>query len=227
MSTRPLTPLALFLGLEPDAALARLVRAYKNRVHDLVGPQMFLDHPPHLTLYLAAFSDAAPVLAAAEELAASTAPIAVRVEGWHVFWADQLTGRHTLVCRLDAPAIASLRALQARAIDRLAPRRSIAASASRYSTRRERLSPAERASIDLTGFPYTGEHWHPHATIASIASQDWPTIERALLSETPRLAATLPTLTCYRIDDEHPVPLGSFALRRDCAVLPGALRLAS
>lgn len=214
MPASSLNPATLFLGLEPDVALARLVLEYKERVHALVGPQTFLDHAPHLTLYLAAFGDVAAVLTAAEALAASTAPIAVRVEGWHVFWADQLTGSHTLVLKLDAAAVVSLRALQARAIGILAPLRAAAESASRYDDRREYLSPNEQASIDRTGFPYTGEHWHPHVTIASIAADDWPAIARELLTESPRLAAMVPTLTCYRIDDEQPAPFGSFALGR-------------
>ena len=31
------------------------------------------------------------------------------------------------------------------------------------------------------GFPYTGEGWHPHFTIASIRSKDWEIVAEALL----------------------------------------------
>lgn len=216
----------MFLALEPDARLCDLIWTHKRRVASLVGPQVFLDHPPHLTLYLAAFADEPTLCAAAEQLARENVSVTAQIVGWHVFWSDRLTGRHTLVCQLDDATIEQLRGLQSRLIQRFAPLRDTAATVGRYAKRVNHLSNEERASIARTGFPYTGNGWHPHLTIGSIAVSDWPTIEREVLPDAPRCKASLATLACYRLVNEHPAQIATFPLSASTAS-PRPVRLAS
>lgn len=202
-STLSATP--MFVALDPEPRLADMVWAYKRRVESLVGPQTYLDHPPHLTVYLAAFDDPAAVVDAAAQLAAELPPASLHVTGWHVFAADKLTGGNTLVCQLAEDSIRQLRTIQQQVIDRLASLRNVTATEARYASRRASLAAVEQSAIRRTGFPYIGEHWHPHVTIASICQSDWPTVEDELLADAPRLAAGCPTLTVFRLVDGHPV----------------------
>jgi 2'-5' RNA ligase len=217
----------MFLGLEPDARLSERICTYKRHVHALVGPQTFLDHPPHLTLYLAAFANGAAVADAVALVVRELHAIRTSIVGWHTFWSDQLTGRHTLVCQLDDDAVDELREIQQTAIAALAPLRHAKVTAARYTNRLASLSTIEQASIANNGFPFTGDHWHPHLTIASINAADWPAIERELLPNPPQFDGCFPALGLYRLVDEHPILLRRFPLTHTDATSNRKLRLAS
>jgi 2'-5' RNA ligase len=221
------TASTMFLGLEPDTRLSERICTYKRRVHTLVGPQTFLDHPPHLTLYLAAFANGAAVADAVALLIRDLHAIRTSVVGWHTFWSDQLTGRHTLVCQLDDEAVDALREVQHSVVSALASLRHTKVTAARYASRLACLSPAEQAAIASSGFPYTGEHWHPHLTIASINAADWPAIERELLPNPPALEGSFPAFALYRLVDEHPILLRRFPLASSEDAANRRLRLAS
>ncbi len=221
------TASTMFLGLEPDARLSERICTYKRRVHALVGPQTFLDHPPHLTLYLAAFANGAAVADAVALVVRELHAIRTSILGWHTFWSDQLTGRHTLVCQLDDEAVDELREIQHSTIAALAPLRHAKVTAARYASRLASLSPREQTSIASSGFPYTGEHWHPHLTIASINAADWPAIEREVLPNPPAIDGCFPALALYRLVDEHPIMLRRFPLTHSDAASNCKLRLAS
>lgn len=221
------TASTMFLGLEPDARLSERICKYKRRVHALVGPQTFLDHPPHLTLYLAAFANGASVADAVALVVRELSAVRTSIVGWHTFWADQLTGRHTLVCQLDDETVNKLREVQHSVISALAPLRHLKVTANRYANRLASLSPIEQASIASSGFPFTGEHWHPHLTIASINATDWPVIERELMPSPPQLDGCFPALALYRLVDEHPIILRRFPLAHSDAAAIRSLRLAS
>ena len=51
----PLQP--MFISLDPDETLEQRILQYKSEVRELVGDQLFLADPPHLTVYLAVFAD--------------------------------------------------------------------------------------------------------------------------------------------------------------------------
>src|SRR5207249_1264791 len=102
------------------------------------------------------------------ELADKFSPLEIEITGWHVFERDQLTGNQTLVCQFSDRCISQLQAIQSSVIRRLAPLRDCHASEARYAGRMQALLPVEQHSIREFGFPFTGKHWHPHLTIASI-----------------------------------------------------------
>ena len=90
---------AFFAALMPDERTSARIQRFKDRTRELVGPQLYLDDPPHTTVYLASFPigfDAIAHLRAA----VIPAPSPVRLHGWHSWVGDPLTGRNTLVCSL-------------------------------------------------------------------------------------------------------------------------------
>src|SRR5215470_16874041 len=135
-----------FVSLDPDGTLSALVRRYKRRVRQLVGVQTFLDHPPHITSYLAHFPTSAEkaVVDAVATLAETISQQEIRVVGWHVFDGDALTGGHTLVLRFDNDTEARLQRLQGRVIRLLGELRDVQATKSRYAARWNALSPDQQ-----------------------------------------------------------------------------------
>jgi 2'-5' RNA ligase len=203
---------ALFVALAPDAALSDFLRAAKRRTRELVGPQLYLDDPPHLTLFLAAFPDEGAALGVWDELRRGLTAPSGRLIGWHVFAADPLTGNETLVGAVAPEDKERLRGVQARVLDLVAPRRDEAATAARFAARLPQLSAEQRTSLQRCGFPYTGAGWEPHFTVASIRAADWPAAWAALRNHPPSGPFACPRLQLYRLDDGHPTLVRSDAL---------------
>src|SRR5262245_24334667 len=180
----------LFVSFDPDATLSALVRRYKRRVRQLVGAQTFLDHPPHITAYLAHFPDSAQVAVAnaIASLCETLSQEELRVVGFHVFAADALTGENTLVLRFDDDTQDRLRRLQNRVIEQLGELRDLPATKARYANRWNALSMDQQFAVEEQGFPYCGIGWHPHLTVGSIGAADWPRVSREVLNELPQLA---------------------------------------
>jgi 2'-5' RNA ligase len=204
-----------FVSFDPDGALSALVRRYKRRVRQLVGGQTFLDHPPHITAYLANFPASAEqaVDDAVASLANTISAEEIRVVGLHVFTDDALTGGHTLVLRFDDQTHSRLRLLQGRVIRLLSELRDAQATIARYGDRRNALTTEQQRAVDEIGFPYCGAGWHPHLTIASIGPSDWPRVAREILNDLPQAAGCVNGLSIYRLVENEPVAIKTFSLR--------------
>jgi 2'-5' RNA ligase len=203
---------AAFLALDPEPWLAAAIHAAKATVRDLVGAQRYLDDPPHLTLFVGSFPDRLAVARRLAEQAASwRAPVAAAV-GWHVFHDDPLTGGHTVVARLEPGALAPLRRLQGDALAAVAPLRDLDASRARYAGARDRLAPVRLESLDRHGFPFTGDDWQPHVSVASIATAAWSVAWPAIEAMAPRGAVRFPSLGWYALDGDRPRRLAEVPL---------------
>lgn len=194
------------LVLEPDEAYRQWIWACKERVRQLVGDQLYLDHPPHATLYVSAFPAQADLCGPVAQLAQRLpAPRAV-MNHWHVFQADQLTGNSTLVLDVPEDRRASFRQIQTDVVNTLSPLRDRAASQERYAGSWQRLSPDEQANVDRFGFPFVGSIWHAHVTIGSIRLEDWPAI-RPVLQETPPTTVVCFTHLAVHVLENGEMPL--------------------
>ena len=201
-----------FWALEPAPAFASQIVAFKDRVRAMAGPQQFLDDPPHLTLYLAAFEEDAPLLELTKRMAASMKAPAANVHGWYVFPADALTGRDTLATGFDATDVAPLQEIQRRVVEILAPRRARAITRARYDAAWSNMNATLQHNVLHSGFPYVGPIWHPHVTIASIEHAAWAPVWAALGNTPPSGPAQFPVLKWYRLTDEHPEEMLACAL---------------
>ncbi|MEX2114109.1 MAG: 2'-5' RNA ligase family protein [Pirellulales bacterium] len=197
----------IFAAIEPDAALHRLVQGYKDDTRALVGEQLYLADPPHLTIYLAVFPTVEVALDRWRMLTTLGLDLTIEVIGWHVFDADALTGNHTLVCDLAAADKVRLREVQQRVVERLAPARDVAATHARLAPRLHLLSEAQRAAVATQGFPYLGNGWEPHFTIASIRPDDWPQLWETLAKRPPRGSFRCPRMRLYQLVDGLPVSI--------------------
>lgn len=203
---------ARFLALTPDPRFAATVKKYKGRVRETVGPQLYLDDPPHLTLYLAVFTDGESLLG---RLARSLGDIPVpRVEitGWHVFANDPLTGNQTLTFDFRPEDRETLRQVQAAVVAAAAPLRDCKATTARLAGSLDNLSADEAKNVAAVGFPFIGPGWHPHVTVASIKPADWPAVERDVLPHPHSGPCSFPVLHEYDLIDGKPVEVGEIHL---------------
>ena len=89
----------LFVALEPDAETIERIWRYKRQTERLAGPQLYLDHPPHMTLYVGVFASLDAVLEATRVLAANWTAPTLMLDGWQTFLGDALTGNNTLTLK--------------------------------------------------------------------------------------------------------------------------------
>ncbi|MCE9547598.1 MAG: histidine phosphatase family protein [Planctomycetia bacterium] len=200
----------VFAALMPDEASAQRICNYKQQVRRLVGGQLYLADPPHMTLYLAAYPRPQDAVAAAARIAPTLSSPQFSLAGWHTFMADALTGRNTLVLQPEASAIESLRILQSRVVRALSMSRDVVATQARIGHRVDHLSAAEQQSLRDWGFPYVGPIWQPHFTIASINAADWARVAESLLTESANWPVTCARLDLFRLEGNNPVLLESF-----------------
>lgn len=206
------TALPLFVALEPDVGTVERIWRYKRQTESLVGPQLYLDHPPHMTLYVGVFPDLDMVLEQTRALAANWISPELTLDGWQTFLGDALTGNNTLTLKFTESDCDRLRGLQRRLVETLAPLRDAAATERRIGGRMSGLSESEQRDARQFGFPYVGAGWKPHLTVASIRAADWSRVAESLLQETPAGRVSCPRLQVYRLVDEHPVLVESFPL---------------
>jgi len=205
-----MTAVPMFVALQPDRELTQFLNDCKSRTQEMVGDQLYLGDPPHLTLYLAAFENPERVI---DELSILTLPtITGELVGWHVFEADVLTGRNTLVCEIDAADKGKLRQVQAALIRRLAPLRDVSATLERYKGKLNNLSKERQKAVERVGFPFVGDDWQPHFSVGSILPKDWPPVWNELESLSPKRAFSCPQLKLYRLEGTHPVLVNTFDL---------------
>jgi 2'-5' RNA ligase len=207
MTMSDLETVTIFAALEPGAALHCLVQGYKDETRALVGEQLYLADPPHLTLYLAVYPTAQAALSCWQTLPTQEVDVTVNIPGWQVFEADALTGNHTLVCDLAADDKSRLRLLQKQVVACLAPARDAAATEVRLAPRLNNLTDVQRTAVASHGFPYLGDGWEPHFTIASIRTSDWPRVWQALADRPPRGVFHCPRARLYKLVDGVPVAI--------------------
>ncbi|QEL20183.1 2'-5' RNA ligase family protein [Limnoglobus roseus] len=207
------TAVPFFVALMPDAAMSATVQAYKDRTRELVGPQLYLDDPPHTTAYLAAFPAGFPVPDVLRA-AAIPAPPQVRTNGWHSWVGDPLTGRNTLVCAIAQADKPALRRVQRQVADALAPHRDLATTEARFAGRFDALTPQQRENVRSVGFPFLGDGWEPHVTIASILPEHWPTVIGEFESRPPGEVFHYARLDVFELHGVEPVLRGSYDFPR-------------
>ena len=171
-----------FFALEPAPTDRDRILELKRRAGVLAGPQLYLNDAPHLTLYVGDFANQSELWHALMERLKFSG-IVVKPNGWKIFYNDPVTGGHTLAIGVDDAATAVLRRFQQEVVELAAPARRTAIP-ERYADRTG-YSPLMNASLDRYGFPFVGENWQAHLTIASfcpeVFSEVWAQLRTAEL----------------------------------------------
>ncbi len=162
-----------FAGIVPRGLLLDVIQVCKREVLRIAGDQEYLSHTPHLTMYLSVFEDTDRVYDALGRVASRIIVPKIQIEGWDVFAGDCMTGGNTLVMKINDADKQALRTLQRQIINQLAPLRDTEASANRYRPHFASFSEARRQAVENLGFPFVGDDWQPHFTIASVRQEDW------------------------------------------------------
>ena len=206
MNTSHIVPEGTFLvfALSPESVLDEAIRRAKSKTRAIAGDQTYLSHPPHLTFYVSAFGSVDQTLDRCAALVSAWKKPKLKIQGWHVFQGDVLTGSQTLVCEIADECLESLRAYQTELIQAISNHRSVELSSSRYRRHFGSFSFTRQHSVESVGYPFVGEDWIPHLTIASIEPGQWERVWEQLEPEPPKGDFECTKLTLYILEDDFP-----------------------
>ncbi len=202
-----------FWALEPEPSFYDLVMKKKSILSKVIGEQPYCEDPPHTTIYLSAFSDELMLQKKTEKaLHTIKSIINIKTNGWHIFYADPLTGNNTLVIDLLSESINQLRRMQLLIVNDLQEFRDKDRSLLRYSPFFNNFDKAKINNTINFGFPFIGDVWQPHVTIASIKEDLWETAWDLLCDTTIPKAFLYSALVLYRLEGSLPKKVQSFSL---------------
>lgn len=179
--------------VEPVGELREFLREQKARIESQLPGQTYCSHPPHSTLIHGAFDNIREWQA---ELCAGVSdlqPFDLVCSDMQVFYDDALAGGgHTVAVRADRSA--ALAELQLIAAGVLAGHAALESATSEI----EWQDPM-KTSVERYGFPFVGEHWIPHFTIASLqVGRDDPLL-KDLMANDVSFRMTIDTASAWSI----------------------------
>lgn len=166
-----------FFSLNPDKGLYNFLKNCKKIALNLAGTQKYLLDEPHLTLYAGKFLEIEKLIKDIDDNFRFQ-KLEIKLDGWKTFYDDPVTGGHTLVVGIAEESLKILRDLQIRLINIANKYRSkniLAMYKALYNT-----SEPIKNSLSLYGFPFVGEIWEGHFTIASFEKSCFDKIYKKL-----------------------------------------------
>ncbi|MFM7358561.1 MAG: 2'-5' RNA ligase family protein [Sediminibacterium sp.] len=191
--------------LIPQADVCREISKIKSEVALLDSKAAYLTHPVHSTIFLFNTHVHHEVLVQyLEDHLIELKQFEVKITGWHVFYNDILTQKHTLTIGLVRNQI--LNNLQVGIADKIIQ---LPTEPNHYKCQWE---GDYEYSYAKWGYPFVGSHWIPHITVASLENKS----DIAYIQEKHPLEPTallFSTIALFLIDnDEHRI-LHSFDLK--------------
>ena len=150
--------------IEPTGSLAVAIRTLKAEVESKLPGQKFCSHPVHSTLIYGRYRDPSLWRAHLAKVLAKRSVFCIQTQDFGVFYSDpRADGGHTFFLKMNATPDIFL--LQKSCADVLKKWRILD-----NHTRDEALLESEpfRSSLMEYGFPFVGQFWIPHFTIASL-----------------------------------------------------------
>lgn len=192
------------ITLEPEKRLKKEITRIKDEVRHLVGDQLYLLDEPHLTLYIGQFGNVRVFEEAFEKLVetlrAKPKRVNLEIVGWASFKDDSITGRDTLVCDFAKKHIPALQEIQMEIVTCLSRFRR-PGLIRRYQSVYDRLGPGERENLDNFGYPFVGEIWKPHFSIASFDKKAFSIAYRAFKDNCPVGCYRASSINLYALDE--------------------------
>ena len=193
------------ITLEPDKILYEKIIALKAEVRELVGDQLYLQDEPHLTVYLGNFTEIAyfniQFTKAVKQIVHDFGQIPFSIDDWFVFKGDPITKRNTLVCEITQSDIAILKKVQHKIVTTLNSYRK-PRLIKRYSNVYKEMNGILKKNLDSYGYPFVGDIWKPHISIASIKEVVFKRVWKAVKGRCPKGGYRMNAVTIYELEED-------------------------
>lgn len=185
-----MTSYAVFI--EPDDTLRNYIDKKKLSVVSQLGHQKYVDHPPHMTLFHGALPNSEHWLERLDH--PKVGELHLYCNDFQVFYDDPLCdGNHTLALKLSGEGLHQLQMLIANQLQNYVCKKPASFT-----------DPSLQKSWDRYGFPFVGNHWIPHMTIASLDKKHCDDYLRKTLEETLNFHTICTAVSVWRVKgDTH------------------------
>ena len=168
---------------------------WKNKIKRNFPKEPYANHPPHLTLINLDSIDEGEAIKKLSSFSKKLGSIKIEVNSRNVFLNDAFTGGDTIYFGLKQSN--SLMKLQILIADALAPiKKSINLN---YSFKNDSLLFRSNKKY---GFPYVGDHWIPHFTVASLTDNKRKKILKNFLSFPASFDFKINRFSIWRINQD-------------------------
>ena len=189
-----------FFFAEPDRELAEFIIDCKKLAREIAGEQKYLNDFPHLTLYVGNFNYGERMFEELDsKLTMTTGEI--KLEGWNTFLNDPVTSGHTIVIEVASTGLKFLRNIQMDVV-RTANKYRSAKLLKRYENN-ESYTIEMKESLNKYGFPFVGDIWCPHFTIASFEKDVYEKVWEKLRLRRPPETVKIEKLKLSNIHFDH------------------------
>lgn len=154
------------LFIEPQGSLLEFIKVWKEKCEAFFPDAPYLSHPPHSTLLFTYFKSVDRTISLLEKVRLELSPILLNCHEMMIFENDTLAGGgHTLTIRADLNQ--QLINFQTSLAEIVEPEIDHG-----HEVLPDALDQGVFAnSFRRFGFPFVGQHWIPHFSIASIKSE--------------------------------------------------------
>jgi len=201
-----------YIALNPEKKLTDFINQQKDLVRNLAGEQTYLSHPPHFTLFIFSLPNPEVLFKGLEEIASQTNRFKIALKEIHVFYNDLFTNRNTITYPVSNKDLESLKKLQSQFIDKIDPFNAKKA----YSNEDEdykKMSFLEKSNINQYGYPFVGENWIPHITIASIEKDKFDRVFEKIKQKPDFGEFSIDSINLYEVGDKTSKLIRSFELK--------------
>lgn len=185
------------LFILPKNEILQNIIYWKKIINDSLPNQLFCSHPPHCTIIHTNLNNINIVIEKIKLFASNISSFQIDIVRPDVFWDDTLcNGYHTLHWKIDKNN--EIMDLQVRLASTLSPY--IERSVKPITFKEPRFSK----SYDTYGFPFIGDHWIPHMTIASLSTSRKNDLINSFLNQDQLFKMNVDHIELWEIqNDDH------------------------
>jgi len=194
---------AQVIALIPDEVLYGRINALKVEVFSQVGEQLYVKDEPHVTLGVVNVNESGNWYDSLEQKTRSLRlkPARLCMDDWILFKDDVITNRHTVACGFDEACVAELKKIQLSVFDAVSffkQERVV----DRYEKMYGSLPSIMRQNVDTYGYPFVGDIWRPHVSVAAIERTQFESVWLDLKQKFPCGQYGVKSLRVYDLNEE-------------------------
>lgn len=200
-----------FISLDPEKRLKEKIEEQKRIIMNLAGNQTYLTHPAHTTLIVLSTNEIDSLVDLIKEFSQKNERINIKVDGFHLFLNDIQTNENTITYKFSEENESFLRKIQLEILEKINKYNKINLFKSNTQIL-EKMSELEKENINKYGYPFVGDNWIPHITLASIKRDKYNLIWNTLKNNPIVGDFLFDSISLYKID-ENPRLIKKFFFR--------------
>lgn len=188
--------MSLAVFIQPEGSLLHDIKYWKAKINYEIPNQPYTIHPPHLTMINARFNNEKKVIEYLSSLSLDQKRFQILIKNTNVFWNDSATSGHTIFFAVKKNK--NLTKLQNHIAQKLKKEKK-SIEPPYYVRKDNNLSK----SFKKFGFPFIGDHWIPHFSVASIKSDANHPLIKEFLSIKKKYTFNVNQISLWRIDGDN------------------------